>query len=87
MSLLEEAKLWEIARIIEEDWSKTKSGVYFGARPYLDAMHAMRSIDDNYGADTGQSVVAYFLANANTWRGETARTVKRELNRRLKEKK
>ncbi len=67
-----------IAKEIIGDWTKGK-GVYFGAVPYLDAMRVLTTVDDNYGADNGRSIVRYFLANANTWRGETARRVKKEL--------
>ena len=65
----------EIAQEIKADWKK----VYFGAKPYLEAMESLRSIDDAYGLDTGKSMVVYFLANAGTWRGDTARRVKAEL--------
>jgi len=34
--------------------------------------------------DSGDSIVRYFLSNASTWRGETARRVKKELNAMLK---
>lgn len=64
-----------IAREIRADWKK----VYFGAVPYLDAMSSLDSIDDNYYQDSGKSIVLYFLANAGTWRGETAKRVKAEL--------
>ena len=67
--------LSEIALEIRRDWKN----VYFGAIPYLDAMSQLTSIDDDYYADSAVSVVLYFLANANTWRGETARRVKAEL--------
>ena len=65
----------EIAQEIKADWKN----VYFGAEPYLEAMESLRSIDDVYGLDTGKSMVVYFLANAGTWRGNTARRVKAEL--------
>ena len=68
-----------IAREIIEDWSKAKGGIYFGAVPYLQAMKTLTSIKEDYYADSAQSVVIYFLANANTWRGEVARRVKKEL--------
>lgn len=72
----------EIAREIRKDWSATaKNGIYFGAKPYLDAMSTMTSIGDNYGMDKGTSIVAYFLSNASTWRGETAKRVKLELKK------
>jgi hypothetical protein len=67
--------IYDIAREIRADWKKP----YFGAVPYLDAMGSLNSISDNYIANTGKSVVLYFLANANGWRGETARRIKAEL--------
>ena len=73
--------LSEIAREIRQDWG---SKIYFGAEPYLDAMMSLDSIDDNYYMDSGRSIVAYFLANAGTWRGETAKRIKKELNNMLK---
>lgn len=71
----EQRTLNEIATEIKADWKKP----YFGAVPYLDAMAWISSPSDMYGADTGKSVVLYFLSNAGTWRGETARRVKKEL--------
>ena len=73
--------LSEIASIIRQDWG---SKVNFAAKPYLEALGALESIDDNYWNDPGKSIVAYFLSNAGQWRGDTAREVKKELNRRLK---
>lgn len=76
---LKHMSIHAIARLIEQDWKK----VNFAARPYLDAMHSLRSTDDMYGMDTGDMIVRYFLGNAGAWRGETAREVKKELNRRI----
>ena len=70
-----------IAREIESDW---EGKVNFAARPYLDAMHTLASVNDSFGADSAHSVVLYFLANATTWRGDTARRVKAELNKMVK---
>jgi hypothetical protein len=67
--------LYEIAREIRSDWKK----MYFGAVPYVQAMSSLGSINDQYGYDSAKSVVLYFLANAGTWRGETAKRVKAEL--------
>ena len=72
--------LFEIAKEIQGDWKKP----YFGAVPYLDAMSQLSSIDDKYILDSASSIVAYFLANAGTWRGDVARRVKKELNEMLK---
>jgi hypothetical protein len=69
-----------IAREIRNDWKK----VYFGAVPYLDAMQTLDSINDDYYYDSGKSIVLYFLANAQTWKGEKAREIKKELNKMIK---
>lgn len=67
--------LYEIAKEIRKDWQK----VYFGAVPYLDAMSTLNKVTDNYFQDSGKSIVLYFLANASTWRGDTAKRIKAEL--------
>jgi len=77
---LGEKSLSEIASLIRQDWKK----VNFAAKPYLEALGTLESISDNYMFDSGKSIVAYFLSNAGQWKGETAREVKKELNRRLK---
>ena len=69
-----------IASEIGKDWGK----VYFGAVPYLNAMRSLDSINDRYGMDSAKSIVSYFLCNATTWKGETARNVKKELNAMVK---
>ena len=71
----------QLASIVSQDWGNK---VNYAARPYLDAMFSIGDIKDTYGYDTGVSVVLYFLCNANTWRGETAKAVKAELKRRTK---
>lgn len=68
--------LYEIANDIRKDWG-TK--MYFGAKPYVQAMGTLTNISDNYGMDSAKSIVLYFLANAGTWRGDKAREVKKEL--------
>jgi hypothetical protein len=72
--------LSQIAIEIRKDWTK----VYFGAIPYLDAMSVLQSVNDSYFYDSGRSIVAYFLANASTWRGETAKAIKKELKAMIK---
>jgi len=72
--------LREIAAEIYTDWKRP----YFGAVPYMKAMHQLESINDNYIADSGKTVVNYFLANAGTWRGDVARRIKKELKDMLR---
>jgi hypothetical protein len=69
-----------IAREIRSDWKK----VYFGAVPYLDALSTLGSVHSDYGCDSGESIVRYFLSNATTWKGEVARRIKAELKGLLK---
>lgn len=67
--------LYAIARDIKADWKRP----YFGAVPYLEALFELNEISDRYFADSAKGVVLYFLANAGTWRGETAKQIKAEL--------
>lgn len=71
--------LIEVAEDIRENWRN----VNYAAEPYLDAMEQLNSITDMYGADTAKSIVAYFLSNAGSWRGDDARRIKAELNAML----
>lgn len=81
MPTTEPRALHEIAREVRRDWGEK---VYFGARPYLDAMASLEHITDYYGRDKAADIVLYFLANATRWRGETARRIKAELKEMLK---
>jgi hypothetical protein len=69
-----------IAAEIQADWKNP----YFGCVPYLQAMYALDRMSDMYGVESAKSIVLYFLTNATTWRGDTARRVKAELNAMLK---
>lgn len=76
----ESRSISQIASEISRDWRKP----YFGAVPYLQAMFSLDSINDKYGLDSGRSIVAYFLSNAQQWKGEKAKAIKKELNAMLK---
>lgn len=80
---MEHRPLSAIAREIRRDWGQSKSGVYFGAVPYLEAMASLDTINDKYGYDDARGMVNYFLANAGAWRGEVAKRVKAELKAML----
>ena len=67
--------IMEIARDIKKAWPKP----YFGAVPYINAMACMTTADKLYGEERCRDVLNYFLANANTFRGEEARKLKQEL--------
>lgn len=71
-----------IASEIQKDWKV----VNYAAVPYLGAMGSLDNMQDMYGADRADMIVRYFLGNATSWRGDTARRVKKELNDMLKAK-
>lgn len=72
---METRPIFEIAKEIKKLWKSISPY----AKPYLDAMMDLNSINDHYMFDSGKSVVLYFLANAGSWRGEDARRIKLEL--------
>ena len=79
-SNIQQASLREIAFAIEKDWVKVSPH----AQPYLDALKQLDSINDSYYADTAKSVVLYFLANASSYRGESAKAYKTYLKSLVK---
>ena len=72
--------LYEIASEIRKDWKPVSPY----AKPYLDAMAQLGSVNDQYGYDSAKSIVLYFLSNASSWRGEKARQIKAELKNLVK---
>jgi hypothetical protein len=70
----------EIAMEIASDWKN----VNYGAVPYLEVMFNLRTINDKYYDDDAKTIIIYFLANASTWRGETAKRIKTELKQIIK---
>ena len=71
----------EIALEIKQKW--TKISPY--AAQYLKAMESLNTTDKSapYYYDSAESVVLYFLANAQGFRGEDARRIKAELKSML----
>ena len=65
-----------IARDIRADWG---SKVNYAAKPYLDAMLTLHSLETDFGHDSGENIVRYFLCNASTYRGEKSKALKAEL--------
>lgn len=65
----------QIAAEISKDWKNP----YFGAVPYLRAMHSLHTLDSKYGMDNAKGIILYFLNNSRSWRGDTARRIKDEL--------
>lgn len=77
-----EMTLFQISDVIYEDWGREMP---FKAHRYVEAIANLDNLDDVFGADSGNTIVAYFLENAKDWRGETARDIKKVLNKMLKD--
>ena len=75
-----EKQVWEIAEEVWADWKNVSPY----AKPYLEAMGSLSSVNDSYYADSGKSVVSYFLANAGSWKGEVAKSIKAQLKEMVK---
>lgn len=76
-----------IAADVYATWrtSAGKPNVWYGAKPYLEAMASLDKITDPYMYDKGVDIVRYFLSNATTWRGDDAKRIKAELKQMLKD--
>ena len=74
--------LSQIALEIECECSTKDWYVY--AEAYVTPMKSLESMSDTYFADSAESIVMYALANLTSWRGESARRIKAELNGMLK---
>ena len=70
----------EIAHAIAKDWENISPY----AADYLNAMKEINDIEGNYIHDSAKSVVLYFLANAGSYRGESARSYKSILKAMVK---
>jgi hypothetical protein len=71
--------IYEIAADVRRTWPK----VNYAAKPYLDAMRDLDSIDDKYIMDDARDIVLRFIGNAGAWRGDDARRIKAELRAML----
>ena len=70
----------DIALEIKKDWGNVSPF----AAPYLTAMYCLTNVTDKYQLDDGKTIIAYFLSNAGTWKGETAKRIKAELRLMIK---
>ena len=70
-----------LCRTIRRNWPNMPAC----AAVYFEPLASLEDLSQDYGQDSVRSVALYFLANASTWKGDVARAVKKELNKRLKE--
>ena len=75
----EHRPLYVIASDIKQHWLNPTY-----AMPYIHAMSALVCPKQDYGFDRGKDIVLYFLANAQSWRGDDARRIKQELKEAIK---
>ena len=68
-----------ISTIAQEIRKDCGSKVNFAAKPYLAAMLTLTNKKDMYGCDSADTIILYFLCNAGSYRGETAKRLKAEL--------
>jgi len=78
---LNKTSLYDIVQIIKQDWKS----VYFSAKPYLEAMEHLNSINGSIGQDSGREIILYFLINSKQWKGQTAREIKLHLRELINE--
>jgi hypothetical protein len=71
----------QIAAEIFSDWGDKVSP---HARPYLEAMLTLNTVDDMYFYDDARTVVLYALSNMSGYRTPRAAGYKRELKELLK---
>ena len=75
--------LYEIMADIRADYASHGKDVHPWAKPYVDALSNLSSMDDVYIAETGHDMVPYLLSNLQSWRGPQARAIKAELRAML----
>jgi hypothetical protein len=72
---LESLSIREIAILIQKKWQNIDPY----ARPYLEAMKTLNTINDKFFSDSAQSIIAYFLLNAASWEDPEANKIKKYL--------
>lgn len=74
--------LYEIARdALRDDTLKGSARAF--AQPYLAALTHCSKADDEYIFEDARTQILYALSNLQSWRGESARTIKAELKSHL----
>ena len=67
--------IYAIARDIKAAWPKVSPY----AKPYLDAMGTLNTVNDKYYLDGARDIVLRFMCNAAGFRGDKAKALKAEL--------
>lgn len=75
--------LREIAADIRAAWGDKLDTTGYAAKPYLEALECVDTVEDMYGQDKAVNLVRYFLSNAAQFKGDRARVLKEELRAQL----
>jgi hypothetical protein len=75
---------YEISRLWNCNNHDARANYKKDAKPYLNAMLYLSSVNDSYMLDSGRDIVQRFLCNVGGWRGDDARRIKHELREMLK---
>lgn len=73
--------LSQISDVIFTDWRDMSPQAF----QYADAMRDLDNMESMFGSDSASVIVAYFLTNAKHWKTETAKEIKKVLQKMLKE--
>ena len=65
------------------DSASLKGNTRTYSEAYLRPMLSLTSVQENYGYDSGESIVLYALSNLQHWRGDDAKRIKAELKAHL----
>lgn len=71
--------IYEIAADIRADYADAGKSVHYSAKPYVDAMMYLDTVNDSYFEDSARTVLTYAVSNLSSWRGPVARAVKQEI--------
>ena len=82
LSIAEKRPISAIAKEIKKDWGDK---INYAAKPYLNSMLSLNNINEYDLNESASSIITYFLSNASSYRGDTAKKLKAELKEILKE--
>ena len=80
---LKAAALYQIHGEITKMHRDAGKKIPMSAKPYMDALNSLSSVNDMYGMDSGKSIVAYAMSNIKFF-GDMGKAIKAELSARLK---
>ena len=74
----------DIVADITATWGEEKVRTTgYAAKPYLEALATVETVDEMYGADKAEHLVRYLLTNLTQFKGARARELKEELRAHL----